>query len=191
MLENSKSVIRLFTLLFLLFSTSCFATNYYVSSTGNDANPGTSVVGAWATISKVNSKSFLPGDALYFEGGQTFSGGIFLNSSDANDPNNIFVISSYGTGRAIINAGTSYGFYAYNTQGFSLSNLIFDGNAVSTNTDAGIKIIADLSGDVKFSNISISNIEVKNFGAEGIKFFSSGNLTGFQNITIIGLVCMM
>ena len=184
MMKNRNTINKLFTLLFLLFSTSSFATAYYVSSTGSDSNPGTSISDAWATINKVNSTVFLPGDKLYFEGGKTFSGSIYLNSSDANDPDNIFVISSYGTGRATINAGTSYGFYAYNTQGFSISNLILDGNSMSTSTDAGLILFADVSGDVKFSNISISNMEVKNFGSHGVRIGSWNNLTGYQNLAL-------
>src|ERR1017187_5424595 len=147
----------LIAFLLLVFSTRGFGTTYYVSSTGEDSNPGTSIASAWATISKVNSSIFLPGDTLYFEGGQTFNGNIFLPATDANDPNNLFVISTYGMGRATINAGSSYGFYALNTQGFSISNLIFDGNSTSTNTNAGFIIFSDLSGDAKLSNISISN----------------------------------
>ena len=173
--------------LLLLFSTSCLGTTYYVSNSGNDGNSGTAPASAWATITKVNTINFLPGDALLFEGGQTFSGSIFLSSADANDPALIFTISSYGTGTATINAGSSYGFYAYNTQGFSISNLIFDGNSTSTNTNAGVMIFSDLSGDIKFNNISLSNVEVKNFGAEGVKIYTTKNLTGFQNLTLSNL----
>ena len=186
-LEKTNITQGLLTMLLLVFSTASFGSAYYVSSTGDDSNNGTSIATAWATINKVNSVVFLPGDALYFEGGQTFNGNIYLPASDANDPNNIFVITSYGTGRATINAGNSYGFSAYNTQGFSISNLIFDGNNTSTNTDAGISIFSDLSGDVKLSNISISNTEVKNFGMEGIKIYTSVNLTGFQNLSLTSL----
>jgi hypothetical protein len=178
---------KLFTLLFLFFSTGSFADTYYVSSTGDDGNPGTSIAGAWATIDKVNSSIFLPGDTLFFEGGHTFNGSILLTASDANDPANIFVITSFGTGRAIINAGTSFGFQAHNTQGFSISNLIFDGNSAATNTAAGITVFSDLTGDIKFSNISVSNIEVKNFGAEGVVIYTTKNLTGFQNVGLDNL----
>jgi hypothetical protein len=178
---------RLFTILILFLSTSSFAASYYVSSTGNDANSGTSIAGAWATINKVNLTVFHPGDALYFEGGQTFQGSIYLNDSDANDPGNIFIISSYGTGRATINAGTSYGFYAYNTQGFSISNLIFDGNSTTTNTAIGFRLYADVSGDKKFSNISIANIEIKNFGAQGVAIGGWNGLTGYQNLVLSNL----
>jgi Secretion system C-terminal sorting domain len=186
-LEKTNITQVLLTILSLVFSSASFGSAYYVSSVGDDSNSGTSIATAWATINKVNSTVFLPGDSLYFEGGQTFNGNIYLPAGDANDPGNIFVITSYGAGRATINAGSSYGFYAYNTQGFSISNLIFDGNSTSTNTGAGISIFSDLSGDVKLSNISISNIEVKNFGLEGVKISTSVNLTGYQNLSLSNL----
>src|SRR5664279_1042961 len=104
------AALRLFPVLCLFCSSPAFATDYYVSSTGDDASSGTSIVTAWASISKVNSTIFLPVDALFFEGGKTFAGNIFLSAGEANDPSNIFTISSYGTGKATINAGTSYGF---------------------------------------------------------------------------------
>jgi hypothetical protein len=178
---------KLFGVFLLIFPAIGFGTTYYVSSTGSDLNSGTSAATAWATISKVNSTVFLPGDTLYFEGGQTFNGNIYLSAAEANDPANIFVVSSYGTGKATINAGTSYGFYAYNTQGFSVSNLIFDGNSTATNTGAGILVYAELGGNVKFSNITISDCEVKNFGAEGVKVYASAGLTGFQNLSLSNL----
>ncbi len=177
----------IFTLLLPVCSTPAFATDYYVSSTGNDLSSGTSIANAWATISKVNSVIFLPGDALFFEGGKTFSGTILLTAAEANDPANIFAISTFGTGQATINAGSSNGFYAYNTAGFSISNLIFDGNDVSTNSGAGVLIFSDLAGDVKFSNISLSNLEIRNFGGEGVKIYTTKNLTGYQDVTMTNL----
>lgn len=178
---------NLFVLLSLLFSAPTYATNYYVSNTGNDLSSGTSMATPWASISKVNSVVFLPGDALFFKGGQTFNGTILLTAAEANDPTNIFTISTYGTGMAIINAGTSNGFYAYNTGGFSISNLVFDGNNTSTNTGVGILIFSDLAGDLKFGNISLSNLEVKNFGGEGVKVYTTQNLTGYQDLTMSNL----
>ena len=183
-MEISNSLSLTFALLLSLSSTQSFATDYYVSSSGNDANAGTTIGAAWKTISKVNGTIFLPGDGLYFEGGQTFTGSIFLPSTDANDPNNIFTISSYGSGKATINGGTSNGLYAYNTQGFTISNLIFDGNSVVTNNGVGILVFSDLPGDVKFSNIVVNNVEIKNFGNEGIKIYTTINLTGFENVSL-------
>ena len=181
---------RLFTLIPLLLSaTGVFATSYYVDNAGSDANTGTSPTpgGAWLTIAKVNSTVFHPGDALYFAGGQTFSGGIDLANSDLNDPLDIFIISSYGVGSATINATASYGLSAYNKQGLSISNLIFDGGSMLSNANSGLVLVADVPGDVKFSNISISNVEVKNFGAQGIMISGGNKLTGFQNVNLSNL----
>jgi hypothetical protein len=57
------------------------ATDYYVSSTGSNSNPGTST-SPWQTIARVNSQVFLPGDRVLFEGGRTFAGPMLLDSGD-------------------------------------------------------------------------------------------------------------
>jgi hypothetical protein len=58
------------------------AATYYVdANAGNDANSGTSTSSAWQTISKVNSKSFSPGDNILFLRGCTWIGTITFNSS--------------------------------------------------------------------------------------------------------------
>src|SRR3954466_9958841 len=49
------------------------AATYYVSPTGNNAAAGTSAATAWQTIDRVNSKDFMPGDRVLFQGGKTFT----------------------------------------------------------------------------------------------------------------------
>ncbi len=66
-------------LLALFGFSSVNAIDYYVSSTGNDANAGTSAGAAWASIAKVNSVTFGPGDSILFEGGKTFQGKLQLD----------------------------------------------------------------------------------------------------------------
>src|SRR4051794_36461576 len=113
---------KLTTLAFALVclnATIATATTYYVGSTGSDLNTGLSASEAWSTIDKINSINLRPGDKVLFEGGHTFIGNIYLDYNDANDSTNVVTISNYGTGRATINASTSYGLYAYNTQGIS------------------------------------------------------------------------
>src|SRR5688500_3369375 len=46
---------------------------FYVSPSGNDANDGRSPATAWRTIDRANGRNWNPGDALLFEGGQTFN----------------------------------------------------------------------------------------------------------------------
>lgn len=163
------------------------AASYYVSITGSDSNNGTSQSTPWQTISKVNTVNFAPGDNLYFKGGETFPGNIYLSSSDGNSPTIIFTISSYGTGRAIINAGNSYGISAYNTQGIRVENLILNGSGMSTNTQDGLSFYADLGGNVKLKGLSFDNIEVKNFGKTGVKIGSWNGNTGYENMTLNNL----
>src|SRR6478609_2967766 len=52
---------------------SLLAAAYYVSPAGNDANDGRSPQTAWRTIARANGRNWNPGDALLFEGGQTFN----------------------------------------------------------------------------------------------------------------------
>lgn len=95
---------KLITIIFLLASTTCFATNYYVANSGNDANAGTSTATAWATISKVNSSSFSAGDTIFFNRGDVWYETLTVPSSGALG--NPIVFTSYGTGkRPVIDGG--------------------------------------------------------------------------------------
>lgn len=62
-------------------SLSYGQTTYYVSSSGSDANDGKSTTTPWNTITKVNSVTFISGDAIYFRGGDTLLGQINVNQS--------------------------------------------------------------------------------------------------------------
>lgn len=164
------------------------ATSYYVSASGNDSNTGTSEAAPWKSISRVNSIQFSPGDNLYFRGGDTFYGSIYLDNSDGNNPAAIFTISSYGNGRATINAGNSYGIFGYNTSGIRIEKLVLTGSGMNTNNQDGLGFYADLPGDVRLGGLSFHDIEVKNFGKTGVKIGSWNGNTGYDNLLLDGLV---
>jgi hypothetical protein len=88
----------------------CPNITYFVSSTGDDSNTGLSPQDPWKTIQKVNSINLKPGDAVLFEGGSEHPGTIELDSRDGNNGANPVLISSYGTGKAVIKAGDGFGF---------------------------------------------------------------------------------
>ncbi|HZY61871.1 MAG TPA: hypothetical protein VFE38_05035 [Edaphobacter sp.] len=79
-------------------------TSYYVSSTGNDSNSGTSPSSPWQTIGKVNTFVFPEGAIVNFEGGQVFT--VCLVANPTKVPNssvsNPFTLQSYGTGMATL-----------------------------------------------------------------------------------------
>lgn len=168
----------------LFFSAGLKATTYYVSPSGDDNASGTSITSAWKTIAKVNSLNILPGTSVLFEGGSVFNGGIYLDNNDANDPANIVIISSYGTGKAIIKSGSISGFQAKNTQGVTVSNLIFEGSGITTNTSDGVLFSTDLPGNIKLSKINITNVEIHNYGITGITIISTKENTGFKDVLI-------
>lgn len=94
-----------FTLLLSLCSLIVSATDYYISSSGNDSANGLSSSTPWKSISKVNSASagFMPGDRILFNRGNTFVGTIRLSRSGASG--NPITIGAYGTGANPIISG--------------------------------------------------------------------------------------
>ena len=85
-------------LAFLILSTIATATDYYISSSGNDANNGISSSTPWKTIAKINASSFSPGDTLFFNKGDSWREQLTVPSSGS--AGSYIVFSSYGTGLA-------------------------------------------------------------------------------------------
>jgi len=73
------------------------ATNYYVDNVkGKDSFNGKSPATAWKSVSKVNSKSFQPGDTIFFKRGCVWRETLSLTSSGIKGKNIVF--SNYGKG---------------------------------------------------------------------------------------------
>ena len=174
--------------IFIIFLTisfqTLFARNYYISSKGKDTNNGSSIVSAWHTTLNIDKTHFLPGDSILFEGGKTFSGYIWLQSEDSGNASHPVVISSYGKGRATIDAGNSFGIYAYNVGGIEVRNINFVGSGPAMNTKNGIMFYADSIGDVKFKHIVISDVDIHGFGITGLTLGSYAKSTGYENVLI-------
>lgn len=172
-------------LVILSLSSPLSATNYYLSATGNDGNAGTTPATAWLTIANVNTTIFAPGDSLLLEGGSTFTGSILFDANDADGgAANPFVVSSYGTGNATINAGNGYGIGVYNTAGIEIRNLTIIGSGMNVNTDYGVRLLNDLGGNTKKNYIRITNLTVSDFREGGISFLGDNGNSGFNDIII-------
>jgi len=83
------------------------ATNYYISSAGNDAATGTSEQSSWKSISRLNqawaSGAIKAGDHIYFRSGDTFIGQIVVKNGGTSGAN--VLISSYGSGNKPVVSG--------------------------------------------------------------------------------------
>ncbi|NDV61673.1 right-handed parallel beta-helix repeat-containing protein [Puniceicoccales bacterium CK1056] len=79
-------------------SLSVAGQSYYIDSRkGSDANSGTAPHEAWATLSKVNSMGFQPGDRILFRSGSEWNGRLVpKGSGTAEEP---IVIDRYGEGK--------------------------------------------------------------------------------------------
>ncbi len=159
----------LLPLMMLALSGSVQATDYYVSPNGDDGNAGTSPSQAWKTIDKVNSRAFKPGDRILFQGGQSFRGNLVFAAADAGTAARPVTVSSYGTGRATIKAGTGTAILVENAGGFVVSNLVVAGENRTTNQGNGVYVINRLPGGMQLSFIRIDSVSAGGFGLSGIE----------------------
>ncbi len=184
-----KKIVCLMTLVLMLgLSSTALATDYYVSPSGDDSNPGTSPSTAWQTIDKVNSVSFSAGDSILFEAGEMFIGSLYFDASDAGTATNPVTVSSYGSGgdgRATISSGTSDGLYAYDCAGFDVTDLKFIGSGYNVPGGYGIRFYTDRGDGVKLERVYIDNVDVSGYYEIGIEVYADdSSLSGFRDIRI-------
>ena len=97
----------LLILLCWLFTYKAGATNYYISTSGNDQHTGTTPNDAWATLSKIEAEAshFSPGDQILFKRGDIFYGQLRLQNLKGNTSNHI-TFGAYGSGANPVLDGT-------------------------------------------------------------------------------------
>ena len=81
--------------LLVTYAPSALGTEYFVSNSGDDNNPGTSPDRPWRTLDKVNSFKFKPGDVIRFECGGVWRGQLIPQSGS---PEGYITYTSYGEG---------------------------------------------------------------------------------------------
>jgi uncharacterized repeat protein (TIGR02059 family) len=122
---------NLLLLIFLCLNLTLYGTTYYVSSAGSDAANGTAASTPWATLSKVNGFSFVAGDNILFNRGNTFYGTLKINSSGTSASRITF--GAYGSGANPVISGfttisgwTNYGggIYSKVVSGQSAINMV-------------------------------------------------------------------
>jgi hypothetical protein len=151
------------------------ATIYYVSTTGSDSNNGTSTSTPWMTIGQVNRFVFSPGDHVYFQGGQSFTGCVifsYATNIPVSSESTPFVVGSYGTGNATLlsncpGANQSNGLGPRSAlvtidgvSGFILNKLILSANG--TATQFGV-VIQNSNTGTTATSITVENSDVSGF----------------------------
>ncbi|RTL59396.1 MAG: right-handed parallel beta-helix repeat-containing protein [Sphingobacteriales bacterium] len=174
----------IFLLIGFLNLSNIAGQTFYVSSAGNDNNSGLSPKEAWRTLNKINEIDLKKGSYVLLEGGAVFNGNIQLDEKDGGSEKEKVIISSFGKGKATINAGSGTGIFVYNTSGISISKIRIRGDGVEKNNGSGIHFFAD-NNSKKLSGIEIKNCEVTGFHFYGILIQSDKDTAcGFNNVQI-------
>ena len=158
---------------------------YYVSPAGNDATSGLSPGEAWRTVERVNQQYLRAGTTILFEGGKTFDGNLYVSSREAGRADKVVIFSSYGTGgRATIRSGALEGLRVVETAGVAVTNLNFVGGGTNGQNDtSGIYIHAGSANKI-LSSVHIRNVDVKNYGREGVTIIASGAGSSISDVKI-------
>jgi hypothetical protein len=172
--------------------------DFYVDSSGSDANPGTALL-PWRTSTHANAKiadgTATLGDAIWFQGGQTFDP-ILIDAPAFADAagTGMLTLASMGGSRAIFDAGTAQAVQIKDSGHIALMGLELKGAAVSDNGDGTTaftgeydNILLDLTStrDVgsHYKHISIYDCLIHD-GHRGIMGRSDGHAIGFDTVTI-------
>lgn len=98
---------------------------YFIDSqSGNDSNTGKSPENAWASLEKVNSMHFKPGDQILFKAGTTYYGQLEVKGSGSKT--SPIIINKYGKGKKPIIHGQGQKLYTillHNVEYWELNNL--------------------------------------------------------------------
>lgn len=143
---------------------------YYIDfQSGSDDNPGRSPSSPWKTVKNVSL--IMPGDSILFKGGTVYMGNILWDSIIGHSGSPV-VISSYGNGKAIFEAGDSSGIVITNSEHVVISRFLLKGSGrLEGNRGNGVK--------VQRSNFcKIDSIEAAGFLWSGI------NISGGSNIEV-------
>ncbi len=83
----------------------------------------------------------LYGDTIFFEGGVVHNRNLELSYMGSSE--SPLVITSSGTGKAIINAGTGFGLQLNHCRNVTIENLVFKGNGRLTGNVANGMVVED------------------------------------------------
>lgn len=185
-------------LLAILFVLPLFlhSTTYYISTTGNDANNGTSLATPWRTLQKISTISPQPGDIFYIRAG-VYNSGIsgnpdflwIINNFNGTAANPI-LISAYppdfpSGGRITFNcldflhAHDTYGIQVVNSSWLIIRGIKCTGVPQQPSSGGGDYAVGNWFFTGNNHDITIDNCEAEN-SQTGYRIYNSSNLT-FNN----------
>ena len=164
------SIIIIVTLTFNLSKAfAAVGVSYFVSNSGNDANPGTRSK-PFKSVDKINSLQLRAGDTVYFKSGQTFPGSLTLRSSINGTQLKPVVFTAYGAGNAMIDSKDSSAIRIYKNSYIKLERLSLHGSGRKTGN------VKDGLAAVSCHHIGIKDIDISGFQKSGLLMYSCQNV---------------
>lgn len=154
------------------------AADFYLSPDGADTNPG-SREKPWRMLNKANETHFQAADRLLFQGGATFAGTLKV-------PADRMVVTSFGTGTAVINGGNGRAISIDGANHVEIRNLRLIGSGrKSGNTESGLYLahsVGSIVDHVEVSGFRRSGVEIN--GAQDARItFVHAHENGFAGIS--------
>lgn len=176
-----KNVILSILVILVLMLTSCSSTYYIDADNGNDSNSGNSPEKAWASLSKVNSIVFQPGDKILFKSGTSYVGQLEPKGSGAEGKP--IIINRYGKGRkpAIHGKGEKlHTLLLYNVEYWEVNNLEITNTGEEREANRrGVTIKAEDYGDVH--HIVLDSLEIHHVNGSLVKSDGGGSAIIWRN----------
>ena len=166
----------------VLICVSTYAKTYYVDAeTGNDSNSGTSPKKAWASLKKVNSKTFKPGDNILFKAGTSYDGQ--LEPKGSGSKNKPIIIDRYGKGKKPAIHGKGWKLHTvllYNIEYWEVRNLEITNTGDERKAKRrGVIIKAENIGDMH--HIVLDSLEIHHVNGSYIKKGGAGSAIIWEN----------
>lgn len=177
---------RLALILVMAAAATLRAADVYVSPHGSDTDTGDSPRRAWRSLDRLNrhvrDHGVAPGDSIRLRAGTIHRGSIVLNHATGGTSNQPVLITSYGRGRAWINAGSGNGILIRETPWVTVSNL--DVIAGKANLGDGIRCDRDHDGSQRIAGIRVVDCAFTGFGWHGIMVDATQRTNGFEHVRI-------
>ena len=138
----------------------------------------------WAMREGDNSTLFVDDITLH-----SIPNGLVFTDNDSGTTEHPVIVASYGTGKAIIDAGDGIGLWGGNVAGMSVQNLIFNGSWDATtgtgqNAGVGVEFVNTRNDNSKLEFITIEKVEARGFQWAGIRVGGWTNKSGFRTVLI-------
>lgn len=145
---------------------------FYVSPSGDDAASGEQPDQAWRSLERVNQQLLAPGESVLLQGGASFAGTLRIEHDDSGSVDAPVIISSYGEGRARIDAGDGSAIEIASAGGLWVHDLIlqgaWDAPTQQGNTGFGVHAENRLGGGARLRLLKLSQLEISGFREAGV-----------------------